>query len=88
MLQSRTHPPGRALPAHAHGRKLQIFGGLRSLLPRSPWAPLAETALITVVPDDNAAFVALQLATGLAAGAGSVVLVGSAFLFSLLQGEV
>jgi len=49
---------------------------------------LGETALITVVPDDNAAFVALQLATGLAAGAGSVVLVGSAFLFSLLQGEV
>jgi len=46
-----------------------------------------EAALITFVPDDNAALVVLQLGTGLAAGAGAVVLVGSAFLFSLLQGE-
>lgn len=46
-----------------------------------------ELALITVVPDDNAALLLLQLGTGLAAGAGAAVLAGSAFLFSLLQGE-
>jgi len=46
-----------------------------------------EFALITAVPDDNAALIAIQAITGLAAGAGAVVLLASSFLFSLLQGE-
>merc|ERR1711908_28046 len=46
-----------------------------------------EAALITVVPDDNVALVGLQAVTGLAAGAGAVMLFATSFLFSLLQGE-
>jgi len=48
---------------------------------------LGEAALITVVPDDNVALVGLQAVTGLAAGAGAVMLFATSFLFSLLQGE-
>ena len=48
---------------------------------------LAEAALVAAVPDDNAVLLALQLGTGVAAGAGAVVLAGTAFLFSLLQGD-
>ena len=55
--------------------------------PPQPLCPCAETTLITVVPDDNAALIAVQAVTGVAAGAGSVVLLASAYLFSLLQGE-
>jgi len=46
-----------------------------------------EFALITAIPDDSTALIAVQLATGLAAGAGAVVLLATSFLFSLLQGE-
>jgi len=46
-----------------------------------------EFGLITVVPDDNVALVAVQAATGVAAGAAAVVLFGTAFLFSLLQSD-
>jgi len=46
-----------------------------------------EAAFITVVPDNNAVLLALQFGTGVVAGGGAVVLAGSAFLFSLLQGE-
>merc|ERR1712187_310586 len=45
----------------------------------------AEVGLIAVVPDDNAALVALQAITGVAAGAGAVTLVAVSQLFSLLQ---
>merc|ERR1711967_55741 len=48
---------------------------------------LGEAALITVVPDDNVALVGLQAVTGLAAGAGAVMLFATSFLSSLLQGE-
>lgn len=48
---------------------------------------IGELGLISFVPDDSAVLVAVQAATGLAAGAGAAVLIGSAFLFSLLQGE-
>jgi len=57
-----------------------LFAGAIALL-------LGEGALITFVPDDNVVLLAVQLLTGLGAGAGAVVLIGSAFLFSLLQGE-
>jgi len=46
---------------------------------------VGEVGLISAVPDDNTALVALQLLTGVAAGAGAVVLLASASLFSLLQ---
>jgi hypothetical protein len=46
-----------------------------------------EFALISAVPDDNVAFIAVQVITGLLAGGGAVTLLASAFLFSLLQGE-
>lgn len=45
-----------------------------------------EFALIQVVPDDSSALVALQAATGAAAGLGAVVLLASSYLFGLLQG--
>jgi len=45
-----------------------------------------EFALITAVPDDNAALLGVQVVTGLLAGGGAVVLLASSFLFSLLQG--
>jgi len=46
-----------------------------------------EAALITIVPDDNAALIALQVITGLLAGGAGVTLFATSFLFSLLQGE-
>jgi len=46
-----------------------------------------EVALISVVPDDNAVFIAIQAITGLLAGGGAVTILASAYLFSLLQGE-
>jgi len=46
-----------------------------------------EGALIGLVPDDNAALIAVQVLTGLLAGGGAVTLLASAFVFSLLQGE-
>jgi len=48
---------------------------------------IGEAGLITVVPDDNAALVALQAITGLAAGAGGLTLFGASFFFSLLQAD-
>ena len=48
---------------------------------------IGELGLISFVPDDSAALIAVQAVTGVAAGAGAVVLIGSAALFSLLQGE-
>jgi len=58
----------------------KLSGGAAAIL-------LGELALITVVPDDNIALVGLQLVTGAAAGAGAVTLLGTSYLFSLLQGE-
>jgi len=46
-----------------------------------------EFGIISLVPDDNAALIAVQVITGLLAGGGAVTLLASAFLFSLLQGE-
>jgi hypothetical protein len=40
-----------------------------------------------VVPDDSAGLIAVQAVSGAAAGAGAVVLLASAYLFSLLQGD-
>merc|ERR1711966_189319 len=40
-----------------------------------------ELGLIAVVPDDNAAFVAIQAVTGVLAGAGAVTLVAVGSLF-------
>jgi hypothetical protein len=74
---------------------LNLLGALENLLnvPANVQV-LAATALlgggvgvISVVPDDNAALLALQVVTGLLAGGGAVTLLASAFLFSLLQGE-
>ena len=48
---------------------------------------LGETTLITVVPDDSAALIGFQVATGLGAGAAAVTLFGASFFFSLLQGD-
>lgn len=47
----------------------------------------AEAGLILTVPDDNGILVALQVVTGLAAGAGAAVLVGLSTFFNLLQGD-
>jgi len=44
-----------------------------------------EAGLIYLVPDDNVVFVALQAATGVAAGAASITLLGASYLFGLLQ---
>merc|ERR1719316_2605190 len=44
-----------------------------------------EVGLIYLVPDDSTALVALQAATGVAAGAGAVTLLGASYLFGLLQ---
>ena len=44
-----------------------------------------EFALITAVPDDNAALLAIQAITALGAGAGAVILLATSFLFSLLH---
>merc|ERR1711990_1130017 len=48
---------------------------------------VGEAGLIFFVPDDSTALVALQLASGVAVGLGSVVLIATSYLFSLLQGE-
>ncbi|KAG8457548.1 hypothetical protein KFE25_004184 [Diacronema lutheri] len=47
----------------------------------------AEAVIVTLVPDDNAALLAVQIATGVAAGAGAVALAAAAFLVSVVQGE-
>lgn len=44
-----------------------------------------EVGLIYVVPDDNVLLVGLQAATGVAAGAASITLLGASYLFGLLQ---
>ena len=44
-----------------------------------------EYGLITVVPDDSTALVALQAVTGFAAGLGAVTLLAASYLFGLLQ---
>ena len=49
--------------------------------------PLAEVGLITVVPDDNSALIAVQAITGLAAGLGATTLLGVSALFGALQGS-
>merc|ERR1712228_107186 len=48
---------------------------------------IGEIGLLAVVPDDNQALVALQVATGLLAGLASVTLFSAASLFSVLQGD-
>ena len=47
-----------------------------------------EFALITAVPDDNAALLGVQVVTGLLAGGGAVVLLASSVLFFFLIGLV
>lgn len=44
-----------------------------------------EYGLITVVPDDSTALVALQAVTGFGAGLGAVTLLAASYLFGLLQ---
>lgn len=44
-----------------------------------------EYGLITVVPDDSTALVALQAVTGVVAGLGGVTLLAASYLFGLLQ---
>merc|ERR1719506_3438027 len=46
-----------------------------------------EAGLLTVVPDDNAALIAVQVLSGVLAGAGGVTLIASSVLLSLLQGD-
>jgi hypothetical protein len=46
---------------------------------------LAEVGLITVLPDDNELFLALQVVTGVAAGAGALTLLAVGSVFSVLQ---
>jgi len=46
-----------------------------------------EFGLITVVPDDSTALVAVQAVTGVLAGALSVTLLGTSALFGVLQAE-
>mmetsp|Transcript_71666 Transcript_71666/g.215379 ORF Transcript_71666/g.215379 Transcript_71666/m.215379 type:complete len:160 (-) Transcript_71666:459-938(-) len=46
-----------------------------------------EVGLIAVVPDDVPALVALQVGTGVLAGAGAVTLVAVSSLFGVLQGK-
>jgi hypothetical protein len=46
-----------------------------------------EVGIISIVPDDNAALVVVQVITALVAGGGTVTLLASAYLFSLLQGD-
>ena len=48
---------------------------------------VGEVGLITVVPDDNTALVALQAVTGVAAGAGAATLFGASTLFGTLQSK-
>lgn len=48
---------------------------------------VGEVGLITVVPDDNTALVALQAVTGVAAGAGAATLFGASALFGTLQSK-
>ena len=75
--------------------KLNVFGVLESLLLVDSSALLlgavallvGEVGLITVVPDDNTALVALQAVTGVAAGAGAATLFGASALFGTLQSK-
>lgn len=46
-----------------------------------------EAAIVTVVPDDNAALLAVQVLTAVLAGAGATALAGAAFAVSIVQGE-
>ena len=75
--------------------KLNVFSLLESLLlidssvlVLGAVALLAgEVGLITVLPDDNTALVAVQAVTGVAAGAGAATLFGASALFGALQGK-
>ena len=46
-----------------------------------------EVGLITALPDDNAALVAVQAVTGVAAGAGALTLFAASALFGTLQAK-
>merc|ERR1712118_266660 len=48
---------------------------------------VGEASLIYFVPDDSTALVALQAVSGAAVGVGTIVLIATSYLFSLLQGE-
>lgn len=75
--------------------KLNVFSTLESLLLVDSSALLlgaaallvGEVGLITVVPDDVPALVAVQVATGVAAGLAATTLLGAAALFGTLQSK-
>ena len=75
--------------------KLNVFSLLESLLlidssvlSLGAVALLAgEVGLITVLPDDNTALVAVQAVTGVAAGAGALTLFAASALFGTLQAK-
>ena len=48
---------------------------------------VGEVGLITVLPDDNTALVAVQAVTGVAAGAGALTLFAASALFGTLQAK-
>ena len=75
--------------------KLNVFSLLESLLLIDSSALLlgavallvGEVGLITVLPDDNTALVAVQAVTGVAAGAGALTLFAASALFGTLQAK-
>eukprot|EP00320_Phaeocystis_rex_P014229 CAMPEP_0119070032 /NCGR_PEP_ID=MMETSP1178-20130426/33363_1 /TAXON_ID=33656 /ORGANISM="unid sp, Strain CCMP2000" /LENGTH=191 /DNA_ID=CAMNT_0007051841 /DNA_START=34 /DNA_END=609 /DNA_ORIENTATION=- len=75
--------------------KLNVFSTLESLLLVDSSALLlgavallvGEVGLITVLPDDVPALVAVQVVTGFAAGLGATTLLGAAALFGTLQSK-
>merc|ERR1719258_176481 len=75
--------------------KLNVFGTVEGLInvDSTTLVLLAtvllagEVGLITVVPDDNTALIAVQALTGVAAGAAAVTLLRASYLFSLLQSK-
>jgi len=48
---------------------------------------IGESTLVAIVPDDSTAAIAVQAITAAVAGAGAVVLSGTAFLISKVQGD-
>ncbi len=75
--------------------KLNVFSLVESLIMIDSSALLlgavallaGEVGLITVLPDDNTALVAVQAVTGVAAGAGALTLFAASALFGTLQAK-
>lgn len=75
--------------------KLNVFSTLEGLLLVDSSALLlaalallaGEVGLITYLPDDNSALVAVQVVTGVLAGAGATTLLAASALFGTLQSK-